>query len=111
MHGPLAGVTIVELAGLGALPYGSLKLADMGVDVIRVERLADVAAAKGVVRPLFADRPRVDRCRPQARRRDRDGAPSRRRADVFLESFRPGVVERLGVGPDDVLWPQPPGAG
>ena len=37
MHGPLSGVTIIELAGLGALPFGSLKLADMGADIIRVE--------------------------------------------------------------------------
>ncbi len=40
--GPLAGVQVIELAGLGALPYGSLRLADMGAEVIRVERTADV---------------------------------------------------------------------
>ena len=38
MSGPLTGVTVVELAGLGALPFGTLKLADMGADVIRVDR-------------------------------------------------------------------------
>ena len=42
MNGPLHGVRIIELAGLGALPYGSLRLADMGADIVRVERLADV---------------------------------------------------------------------
>ena len=42
MSGPLHGVTVIELAGLGALPFGTLKLADMGADVIRVERAAEV---------------------------------------------------------------------
>ena len=45
MSGPLTGITVIELAGLGALPFGTLKLADMGADVIRVERTADVPAA------------------------------------------------------------------
>ncbi|HEY1740691.1 MAG TPA: CoA transferase, partial [Acidimicrobiia bacterium] len=43
--GPLAGVRVLELAGLGALPFGTLKLADMGADVIRVHRVGDVPAA------------------------------------------------------------------
>ena len=42
MSGALDGIRIVELAGLGALPFASLKLADMGADVIRVDRVADV---------------------------------------------------------------------
>ena len=44
MAGPLSDVRILELAGLGALPYGSLRLADMGADVIRVDRVAEVPA-------------------------------------------------------------------
>ena len=44
MQGPLTGVRILELAGLGALPFGSLKLADMGADIVRIERTADVPA-------------------------------------------------------------------
>lgn len=108
MQGPLHGITIIELAGLGALPYGSLRLADMGADVIRVERLADVPAAP-TPRPQSSwDRGRrsigVDLKHP-------DGVETVRRlaehADVFLESFRPGVVERLGVGPDDLLARNP----
>src|SRR6188508_80488 len=94
--GPLAGVRVIELAGLGALPYGSLKLADMGADVIRVERLADVDTS-ATPRPRSAwDRGRtsigVDLKHPQGVEtvlRLADGA------DAFLESFRPGVVERL----------------
>ena len=45
MSGPLQGVTVVELAGLGALPFGTLKLADMGADVIRVDRAVEVPGA------------------------------------------------------------------
>jgi alpha-methylacyl-CoA racemase len=107
MSGPLEGVTIIELAGLGALPFGSLKLADMGADVIRVERLADVDPT--VTRPRSSwDRGRrsigVDLKHPQGIEtvmRLADGA------DAFLESFRPGVVERLGIGPDVLLARNP----
>ena len=108
MHGPLQGIRIVELAGLGALPYGSLRLADMGADIVRVERLADVPADR-TPRPRSSwDRGRrsiaVDLKHP-------DGVATVRRlaegADVFLESFRPGVVERLGLGPDDLLARNP----
>jgi alpha-methylacyl-CoA racemase len=106
--GPLAGVRVVELAGLGALPYASLRLADMGADVVRVERLADVPA-DATPRPHSAwDRGRrsigVDLKHP-------DGVATVLRladtADVFLEAFRPGVAERLGVGPDDVMARNP----
>ena len=45
MAGPLSDIRIIELAGLGALPYGTLRLADMGADVVRVDRLADVPPA------------------------------------------------------------------
>jgi alpha-methylacyl-CoA racemase len=106
--GPLAGVKVIELAGLGALPYGSLKLADMGAEVVRVERLSDVPEDK-TPRPHSAwDRGRrsiaVDLKSP-------DGVEVVLRlveqADVFLEAFRPGVAERLGVGPDVALARNP----
>ena len=106
MPGPLSDLRIIELAGLGALPYGSLRLADMGADVIRVERLSDVpSVADRSPKPYSTwDRGRrsiaVDLKRPEGVEtvlRLAEGA------DVFLEAFRPGVVERLGVGPDEVL--------
>jgi alpha-methylacyl-CoA racemase len=106
--GALAGVRVLELAGLGALPYGSLRLADMGAEVVRVERTADVPDEPKVRRHSAWDRGRrsiaVDLKAP-------DGVATVLRlaetADVFLEAFRPGVVERLGVGPDDVLGRNP----
>ena len=108
MAGPLAGVRVIELAGLGALPFGTLKLADMGAEVIRIDRLAEVPDEK-VSRPHSSwDRGRksvaVDLKNP-------DGVETVLRlatdADVFLEAFRPGVAERLGVGPADVMGRNP----
>jgi alpha-methylacyl-CoA racemase len=101
MGGPLDGVRIVELAGMGALPFATLKLGDMGAEVIRVDRLSEVPA-KPEPRPHnFWDRGRrsigVDLKNPHGVEvvcRLVEGA------EVFLESFRPGVCERLGLGPD-----------
>ena len=106
MTGPLSDLRIIELAGLGALPYGSLRLADMGADVIRVERISDV--------PDPADRsPKPYSSWDRGRRsiavdlKHEAGVETvltlAESADVFLEAFRPGVAERLGVGPDEVL--------
>jgi alpha-methylacyl-CoA racemase len=110
MSGPLQGVTVVELAGLGALPFGTLKLADMGADVIRVDRAGEVPASPPDPSKGFSewDRGRrsigVDLKHP-------DGVEVvlrlAERADALLESFRPGVAERLGVGPDDALGRNP----
>lgn len=108
MGGALAGVKVIELAGLGALPYGSLRLADMGAQIVRVDRVSEVPADPKA-RPHSAwDRGRrsiaVDLKHPE-------GVATVLRlaegADVFLESFRPGVVERLGLGPDPVMARNP----
>jgi len=110
MSGPLHGVTVIELAGLGALPFATLKLADMGADVIRVDRAGEVPASPpDPPRPFSEwDRGRrsigVDLKHP-------DGVEVvlalAERADALVESFRPGVVERLGVGPDAALARNP----
>jgi alpha-methylacyl-CoA racemase len=104
MAGPLAGVTVVELAGLGPAPFGAMLLADMGADVICVDR-ADQAlgmpleSARGNVYGRGRRSVGVDLKHP-------DGAEVVRRltdrADVFIEGFRPGVAERLGLGPEIV---------
>jgi alpha-methylacyl-CoA racemase len=108
--GPLAGITVIELAGLGALPFGTLKLADMGADVIRVERTADVPLPPPDPPRGFSewDRGRrsiaVDLKHP-------DGVEVvltlAERADALVESFRPGVAERLGVGPEPAMARNP----
>ncbi len=109
MSGPLAGIRIVELAGIGPAPFACMMLADHGAEVIRIERsdakrggpggdpAKDIlqrsrktiaidlksAAGIGVVRDLVAS------------------------ADGFVEGFRPGVTERLGLGPDVLLGSNP----
>lgn len=108
VRGPLDGVRVIELAGLGALPYGSLRLADMGADIVRIERLADVPTDPAPRPRSSWDRGRrsiaVDLKHPEGVETVLTLAEE---ADVFLESFRPGVVERLGVGPEAVLARNP----
>ncbi len=108
-RGPLSGVTVVELAGLGALPFATLKLADMGADVIRVNRINEVPAEPpAAARFRDFDRGRrsiaVDLKSP-------DGVElvlsMVEQADVLCEAFRPGVAERLGIGPDVALARNP----
>jgi len=108
MGGPLAGMKVVELAGLGALPYGSLRLADMGADVVRVDRASEVPADPQPRPHNFWDRGRrsiaVDLKHPRGVETVLRLAEE---AEVFLESFRPGVAERLGLGPDVLLARNP----
>ena len=103
-----AGIKVVELAGLGALPFGSLKLADMGAEVVRVDRLSEVPEAPEPRPHNFWDRGRrsiaVDLKDPRGVEtvlRLAEGA------DAFLEAFRPGVAERLGLGPEVLLARNP----
>ena len=103
VKGALDGVRVIELAGLGALPFGSMKLADMGADVIRIDRVRDVPAEPVRGRQTAWDRGHrsvaVDLKCPAGVETVLRLAES---AEVFLESLRPGVVERLGVGPEAV---------
>lgn len=108
MSGPLQGVKVIELAGLGALPFATLKLADMGADVIRIDRYSEVPDDKTAAPYSSWDRGRrsvaIDLKHP-------DGVEAVLRlvedADIFCEAFRPGVTERLGLGPDAVLARNP----
>jgi alpha-methylacyl-CoA racemase len=108
-HGPLAGVRVIELAGIGPGPFTAMMLSDMGADVVRVDRPADVRPDRfGTAHPDPLGRGRrsiaVDLKHPAGRRvvleLVRDG-------DVLIEGFRPGVTERLGIGPDDCLAVNP----
>ena len=105
--GPLSGLRVVELAGIGPGPFAAMLLADLGADVIRVDRaqpgLEVLAPETDVVnrgRPSVV----VDLKSPQGRELILELCE---RADVLLEGFRPGVAERLGVGPDDCLSRNP----
>ena len=101
--GPLTGLKVVELAGLAPGPFCGMLLADMGADVIRVDRVADVHGGDPDRPPTYLlGRGRrsigVDLKHP-------DGVAVLLElvsgADVFIEGFRPGVAERLGIGPDE----------
>jgi alpha-methylacyl-CoA racemase len=99
--GPLAGVKIVEIAGLGAAPYGCMMLADMGAEVVRVDRIggsADTAEDS----PLLRNRRSIalDLKKPRGRA---TVLAMVEKADVIVEGFRPGVAERLGIGPEPCL--------
>jgi alpha-methylacyl-CoA racemase len=102
-RGPLDGLTVIELAGIGPGPYAATLLADMGARVIRIDRAGPQASE---VDPSL-DMLRRNRESIAVDIRDPKGAAIVRRlvehADILLEGFRPGVVERLGLGPDD-LW-------
>ncbi|MCL5445156.1 MAG: CoA transferase [Actinobacteria bacterium] len=99
--GPLTGIKIIELAGVGPAPYACMLLADAGADVIRLERAAGGGAQEGPYWDL------LNRSRPSVGvdLKNPRGAELVlslvERADVLIEGFRPGVAERLGVGPDD----------
>ncbi|TCN53660.1 alpha-methylacyl-CoA racemase [Rhodococcus sp. SMB37] len=104
--GPLAGVRVVELAGIGPGPHAAMMLADLGAEVACVRRPDYNFGPVGPRNAQFRGRILV-----QADLKDPDGKQSILalidRADILIEGFRPGVAERLGVGPDDVLSRNP----
>jgi alpha-methylacyl-CoA racemase len=106
--GPLSGIKIIELAGIGPAPYTCMMLADAGAQVLRLERAAPGAVARGAEAPpgywdlLNRSRPSVgiDLKSPDAVELVLGLVEQ---ADGLIEGFRPGVAERLGVGPKDCL--------
>jgi alpha-methylacyl-CoA racemase len=104
--GPLRGVRVVELAGIGPGPHACMILADLGADVIRVDRPGGQPLTGGPKDFLNRGRPSValDLKHP-------DGVETVLRlvetADVLVEGLRPGVTERLGLGPEDCLARNP----
>jgi alpha-methylacyl-CoA racemase len=105
MMGPLAGIKVVEMAGIGPGPFCAMMLSDMGAEVIRVDRLAHKGSGH---RANVLNRGRrsiaVDLKNP-------DGVAAVQQlidgADVVIEGFRPGVMERLGLGPETCLARNP----
>ncbi len=107
--GPLDGMRIIEIQGIGPGPFCAMMLADMGADVVRVDRAANVRGGDPDTPPadVLARSRRsigVDLKQP-------DGVETVLRlvegADALLEGFRPGVAERLGIGPDECLARNP----
>ncbi|CAN5192971.1 CaiB/BaiF CoA-transferase family protein [soil metagenome] len=104
--GPLKGVKVVEIAGIGPGPHACMILADLGADVIRVDRPGGQALAGGATMLLNRGRPSValDLKNPAATQVVLDLVKD---ADVVIEGMRPGVTERLGLGPHDCLAVNP----
>ena len=112
--GPLNGVRIVEFAGLGPAPFGAMMLADLGADIIRIDRPGGYPAPDPSLdfeqfgKFAFYNRNR------RTVRIDLKVAGGREaafrmiaHADALIEGFRPGVMERLGLGPSECLATNP----
>jgi alpha-methylacyl-CoA racemase len=106
MRGPLDGVRVLEFAGIGPAPFCTMLLADLGADVVRVERVgdADFFARTDPVTARGRSSLALDLKSPDAVELALDALE---RADVLIEGFRPGVMERLGLGPDVALRRNP----
>lgn len=98
MTGSLAGLRVLEIAAIGPVPFAGMLLSDMGAEVVRVDRPGSAPH----LTPIDRGRKSVaiDLKDPAGRALLLDMAAA---ADVLLEGFRPGVMERLGLGPDEVL--------
>lgn len=103
-RGPLAGVRVLELGGIGPGPFAAMLLADLGADVVRIDR----PGARGIF-PGSAEQNLLNRGKRsiQLNLKDSDDLGMARqlvaRADVVIEGFRPGASERMGLGPGDCL--------
>jgi alpha-methylacyl-CoA racemase len=107
--GPLAGVRILEIAGIGPGPFAAMVLADMGAEVLRIDRAQNVSPKPGEAPP--GDLLNRGRRSVGVDLKNPDGVAAVLRlveeADALLEGFRPGVMERLGLGPDVCLERNP----
>ena len=103
--GPLHGVKVIELAGIGPAPFCAMMLADMGAEVIRIDRAAAPPGTRETDcllrnrRSMALDLKHPDAIETLLRLVER--------ADALIEGFRPGVMERLGLGPDACLARNP----
>lgn len=107
--GPLAGLKVVEFAGIGPAPFACMVLADLGAEVVCIDR-----PGRGAASGLFDPRKNILNRGRRAVALDLKAADDRaaawglvEHADVLIEGFRPGVMERLGLGPDACLARNP----
>ncbi|MEL7320268.1 MAG: CoA transferase, partial [Pseudomonadota bacterium] len=101
-HGPLTGLKVVEFSGIGPGPHVAMLLADLGAEVVTIAR-----PGAGVSNPVVErarHRAEVNMKTPEGLAFAKEACT---KADVVLEGFRPGVMERLGLGPDVLLEANP----
>lgn len=109
MSGPLTGIRVVEFAGIGPGPFACMLLADLGADVVRIDRLepSGLGIGRDPKQDVVARGRRsvaLDLKSPEGVALARDIAA---KADILIEGFRPGVMERLGLGPEEMLAANP----
>ena len=115
MTGPLHGIRVVEMAGLGPAPFAGMILADMGADVVRIDRRSRGSDAdqSGAIEAPATDSDLLNRGKRSVAIDLKNPAGVAvvlrllESADVLVEGFRPGVMERLGLGPDVVTGRNP----
>ncbi|MEU8123095.1 CaiB/BaiF CoA-transferase family protein [Spirillospora sp. NPDC049024] len=106
--GPLSGVRVIELAGIGPGPFAAMLLADLGADVIRVDRASAVRDGETAGGTDFTNRGKRSIAVDLKSEGGREVVLRLvEKSDVLIEGFRPGVTERLGIGPDDCLARNP----
>lgn len=101
-QGPLAGLRIVEMAAIGPVPFAAMLLADMGAEIVRIDKPVPVEGYAVINRGR--SRLAIDLKSAEGKAQ---AAALIARADVVLEGYRPGVMERLGLGPDVMLESNP----
>ncbi|MCX7621953.1 MAG: CoA transferase, partial [Acidimicrobiales bacterium] len=108
MSGPLSGIRVIEIAGIGPGPFCAMMLADMGAEVLRIDRADRVSGV-----PSFPNLDLLNRGRRSigVDLKNADGIETVlslvESADVLIEGFRPGVTERMGIGPEVCLERNP----
>ena len=104
--GPLSGVKIIEVGGIGPGPFCGMMLSDMGAEIIRVERKGGLSLSDPKYDLLTRNRKSIS-----INLRDQQGVETLlkmiEQVDALQEGFRPGVMEKLGIGPDDCLKRNP----
>ncbi|WP_431922076.1 CaiB/BaiF CoA transferase family protein [Amycolatopsis tucumanensis] len=109
MSGPLSGVRVVELGGIGPAPFAAMMMSDLGAEVVRIDRPlgGDLGEHQRHELDLLLRGRRSIALDLKARRGQETVLRLLDRADVLLDPFRPGVAERLGIGPGPVLERNP----
>src|ERR1700754_1578781 len=108
-RGPLAGIRIVELGGVGPAPFCCMLLADLGADIVRIDRPPGYDGGAPVEHRFnLLHRGRRSAALDLKKREATDAVMKLvRSADALIEGFRPGVAEKLGLGPDACLAANP----
>lgn len=107
--GPLTGFRVIEMAGLGPVPLAGLILSEMGADVLRIERISTARPFLSLPPEFDLDRHGRSVVRLDLKRQEAIELMLRlaENADALVEGFRPGVMERLGLGPDQTMARNP----